>query len=280
MKSKITLLAFAISMAFFSCETNVVPVDFVMCHPAAASMADFTFDKKFLAAHPVPVKKQFDLAGESIKFPCADGKEGQAYLVRSETETKKWLLLFHEWWGLNDYVKNEADFWAKELNINVLALDLYDGNLATDAETAGKLMRECNADRAKNIIRGGMGFAGEGADFRTMGWCFGGGWSLQAALVGGEKIRACVIYYGMPEQDIEVLKSLASDVVFIHPLQDKWITAEVVQKFQENMANAGKTVTVHAYDADHAFANPSSPRYNEGAAIEAREVVKAYLKDK
>ena len=113
-----------------------------------------------------------------------------------------------------------------------------------------------------------------------MGWCFGGGWSLCAALQLQARTKACVIYYGMPEQDVEKLKTLQSDVLFIHPDQDKWISKEVVSDFEANMKKAGKSTKVYHYDADHAFANPSSPRYNEKAAQEARGVVKAYLMGK
>jgi carboxymethylenebutenolidase len=111
-----------------------------------------------------------------------------------------------------------------------------------------------------------------------MGWCFGGGWSLKAALLLKEKTKACVMYYGMPEENIDVLKTLASNVVFIHASKDRWINDEVVQKFETNMKTAGKSLQVYRYDADHAFANPSNPKYNEVAAKAARAVVNDYLK--
>ena len=71
-----------------------------------------------------------------------------------------------------------------------------------------------------------------------------------------------------------------ADVVFIHASKDKWITDQVVAEFETNMKSAGKTLTVHRYDADHAFANPSSPRYHEQSAKDSRAVVKAYLQSK
>jgi carboxymethylenebutenolidase len=190
------------------------------------------------------------------------------------------LLLFHEWWGLNDYIRNEASAWVHELGINVLAVDLYDGKTATTAEDAGALMQACDPDRAKAIIQAAVKFVGDDADFRTMGWCFGGGWSLQATLLAGDRAKACVMFYGMPEKDVDKLKSLQTDVLMIHAKKDKWINDEVVAEFKENMSSAGKSLTVKEYDADHAFANPSSPRYNDQAAKEARAAVRAYLNGK
>jgi carboxymethylenebutenolidase len=113
-----------------------------------------------------------------------------------------------------------------------------------------------------------------------MGWCFGGGWSLQAALLLQDKTKACVMFYGMPEKDTEKLKTLDTDVLVIHAKKDQWINDAVIDEFKKNMETAGKTITVKEFDADHAFANPSSPNYNDQAAQDARNAVKAYLSGK
>ena len=111
-----------------------------------------------------------------------------------------------------------------------------------------------------------------------MGWCFGGGWSLQAALLGGKQTVGCVMYYGMPEKDVAKLKTLNSDVLGLFADQDKWINPEVVKQFEKDMAAAGKKVTVKEYPADHAFANPSNPKYNKELATDAHQKALAYLK--
>lgn len=281
-----TLLFFILLIAIgsvYSFQKKEPAPSMVMCHDpgnATAEFALFANDPAFRNAHPAPLPVSVTHQGEMVEFPVADGPNGRAFLIKSHQATSKYLMLFHEWWGLNDYVKNEAAMWSHALGINVIAVDLYDGKVTTSAEEAGKLMQACDAARAAGIIEGAAKYAGDAADFRTMGWCFGGGWSLQGALLLKDKVKACVMYYGMPEKDVEKLKTLSTDVVFIHPKQDKWITAELVSEFETNMKTAGKEVSVYHYDADHAFANPSSPRYNEQAAKESREVVKAYLKDK
>lgn len=254
-----------------------------MCHGgpmAIAEFAAFANDQNFLAAHPSPLPFDWKGKGKMIDFPVEGGENGHGYLVKARKKTNKYLLLFQEWWGLNDFVKNEADMWAKELGINVLALDLYDGKVATTAEEAGKLMQANDPARSSAIILGAAKHLGESANFRTLGWCFGGGWSLQAALLLKNKTKACVMYYGMPEKDVAKLKGLASDVIFMHAKKDQWITDQVVTDFETNMKAARKKLKVYHYDADHAFANPSSPRYNEQAAKDSRAVVKAYLTGK
>ena len=254
-----------------------------MCHDpnnAIESFAAFANDQAFLDAHPSPLPVEMKHQGVMVEFPVADGANGKAFLVKAHGKTDKYLIIFQEWWGLNDYVKREAAMWSHELGINVLALDLYDGKVAATSEEAGKLMQGADAKRISAIIEGAAKFAGDKADFRTLGWCFGGGWSLQGTLLLKDKVKACVMYYGMPEKDVEKLKTLPTDVVFIHASKDQWINDAVVAEFETNMKTAGKTLTVHRYDADHAFANPSSPRYNEQAAKASRAVVKAYLQNK
>jgi len=271
MKQLLLLVSLAFVMACSQQKENV------LCH-SPASFADLAEDPSFKLAHPSPEEANFKIKGKMVKIAIAGQDSARAYVAISKRKTTKYLLVFHEWWGLNDYVKREADMWSKTLNVNAIAVDLYDGKVATTPEDAGKLMQAVDAKRSESIIGAAANYAGPMADFRTIGWCFGGGWSLKAALQLKEKAKACVMYYGMPVEDVELLKKLSPDVVFIHPNQDRWINADMVGKFEANMKAAGKKVTVHHYDADHAFANPSSPHYNDQAAKDSRKVVEAYLK--
>lgn len=255
----------------------------VMCHDPnnpIDQFAAFANDPLFRAAHPAPLPTGTVHQGEMVEFAVEGGDKGHAYLSKAEKPTDKYLLVFQEWWGLNDYIKNEADMWGRELGVNVLAIDLYDGKVATTPDEAGKLMKACDPKRASALIEGAAKFAGDKATFRTIGWCFGGGWSLQAAILLKDRVKACVMYYGMAENDQEKLKNLSSSVVFIHPTQDKWINDELVNTFEKSMKTAGKKLTVYHYNADHAFANPSNARYNDAAAKASRAVVFKYLKNK
>ena len=251
------------------------------CGDAASTekFAGLGDQKAFQDAHPAPLPTDTVHSGEMIKFAVQSGAEANAYFVK-KNDSDRYLMLFHEWWGLNDYIKREADFYANALNINVLCPDLYDGKVATDADAAGKLMGANDKNRSAAIVAGAFKRVGKKATVRTLGWCFGGGWSCQAALIGGKQTVGCVIYYGMPEEDVARLATLNCDALGIFASQDKWINKDVVSKFEANMKKANRSLTVKWFEADHAFANPSSPHFMEKPAQEARELTLAYLKGK
>jgi carboxymethylenebutenolidase len=245
-----------------------------VCHTSATEkFAMFASNKNFNSAHPNPKPFVFvsEEGGKMIKIKCADGVDANAYVIMAKQKTNNWLFVFQEWWGLNDYIKRESENLYKDLgNVNVLALDMYDGKVATDRENAGKYMQEFKQERGNAIVLGAIAFTGKDAKVGTIGWCFGGGQSMQAALTAGKQTVACVMYYGMPEEDATRLKNLNSDVLMIWPTQDKWINKEMMDKFEANMKAAEKKLTILPYDADHAFANPSNAGgYNEAASKDA-----------
>ena len=219
--------------------------------------------------------------GKMVEYKTPDGKTAKAYLVKSDKPTNKVLFIFHEWWGLNDYIKQEAEKYHNELgDVDVYALDLYDGDVATETAQAQKYMGRMQEDRGKAIIKGAIELVGPNAKITTLGWCFGGGWSLQSTLLEGRQAVGCVMYYGMPETDVNKLKTLNCDVLGFFALQDTHISPSVVKQFQEDMKKAGKKITVYSYDAVHAFANPSNPKYNKEYAEDAHTKAVAYLREK
>jgi carboxymethylenebutenolidase len=121
---------------------------------------------------------------------------------------------------------------------------------------------------------------GPKACIATIGWCFGGGWSLQTSLLAGKQDIACVMYYGMPEKDVNRLKTLNGDVLGNFANKDGFITPKVVAQFAADMKTAGKKLELHQYDADHGFANPSNPIYNSDATKDAYAHTLAFLKAK
>jgi carboxymethylenebutenolidase len=217
--------------------------------------------------------------GNNISFKTADGKDAKGYFIKSKKKTPKWLLVIQEWWGLNDYIKKEAETFYNELgDVNVLALDMYDGKVATTADSAGKLMSAASPAMLEDIVKGGIAFAGVNAKIYTVGWCFGGGWSLQATLLAGKQAAGCVMYYGRPENNIERLKTINCDVIGFFGNKDKGITPEAVNVFEKNMKNVGKNITIYRYDAGHGFANPSNPSFNKQATEDAHTKAIAFLK--
>jgi carboxymethylenebutenolidase len=239
-----------------------------------------TSRKDFHDAHLAP--EPFTYVAESGKmtsFTTPDGKTGSAFAVKSGKKTKNVVIMVHEWWGLNDYIKREAETLQKELgNVDVYAVDLYDGQVAADPQTAGKLMGGMSPERASNIVKGLIASFGPDVNVATIGWCMGGSWSFQSALLAGSKTKACVMYYGFPEKDVEKMKPLASDILFIQATQDGFIKNEDVETFAKSLESVGKKITIKQYAADHAFANPSNPKYSKAFADEAHQIALAYLK--
>ena len=258
-------------------QTSCCSIPITIGTASTEIFAGLTHDKKFVAAHlePTPFILQNPI-GSEIFFSTPDGKDATAYMVKAK-KTNKFLFVIHEWWGLNDYIKQEAERLFKSLDsVTVIALDLYDKNVATSRDSAAKYMQAVKTERANAIIDGAIAtvnlFAGQIKKkpvIATIGWCFGGGWSMQASLRAKNMARACVMYYGMPEEKQEKIKTLNAPVLFIWPEQDQWITKEVVSKFEANMKTAKKSLETKKYKADHAFANPSNPKYNKEFADDA-----------
>lgn len=247
---------------------------------ATGEFAMLGSNASFQSAHLPPESINFQAKkGMMVSFDTPDGSKGSAFVVPAYMKTDKYLFVFHEWWGLNDHIKKEAEKLAEDLgDVNVMALDLYDGKLATNAEDAGKLMQSVKQERAEAIIRGAISYIRLNAVIQTVGWCFGGGWSMQAAMIAGEKSKGCIIYYGMPEKDETKLKKFNVPVLGIFASRDGWINKEVVDGFEKQMKSLNKKLDLHWYDADHAFANPSNPKYDQAAAADARKKSIAFIK--
>lgn len=253
------------------CQTNEWPL--------MALNADFG------AAHLPPEPFDYTPADKDaamITFKTLDaGKDGRAFYVPADEPADNVLLIFHEWWGLNDYIKLEAEKWKKMLpKTDVYAVDLYDGAVATDAKTAGTLANSLDKKRAETIIKGVLSKVGMDKKVATLGWCMGGSWSFTASLLAGNNAAACVMYYGFPEKDPKKIKELQTDVLYMWASKDKFITETIVTEFRQAVEATNHKITVHTFDADHAFANPSNPKHDALAAAQAEKYVEDFLKEK
>jgi len=256
-------------------EVATIPV----CH--GNDMSEMAADPAFAMLHANPLPFTYKGAGEMVKFSTPDGQSANGFFLKAKKPSDKWLLVYQEWWGLNDNIKQQAEAFYNDLdNVNVLAVDMYDGKVATQREDAMKYMQAANSDRLGAIMKGAIAYAGPKAQFGSVGWCFGGMLSLQSAILEGKQAKGCVMYYGRPEQDVAKLKGLETDVLGIFGSRDKGITPESVAKFEENMKAAGEKVEIKMYEADHGFANPSNPIYDKASAEDAYKRALSYLKSR
>jgi carboxymethylenebutenolidase len=279
MKTLILLFVMMISLTSSFAQKQMASC----CNPVSATeqFAMLASNKTFVMSHDAPLPFVYHSAnGTDITFKAADGTSAHGWLVKAAKQTTYYLFVIHEYWGLNDYIKQETEKLSNELGINAIAIDLYDNKVASTSDEAGKLMQSVKTERAVNIIKGAYAYAGANAKVFTIGWCFGGGWSLQTALLGGKQAVGCVMFYGMPEQDVNKLKTLNCDVIGFFAEKDGWITPKVVDQFKENMKAAGKNVTTYEYDAVHAFANPSNPKYNKEATEDAYSKAIPFIKER
>lgn len=203
----------------FLFTTLAIAQEVTICHTSSTEkFAMFASNKDFNAAHPRPrnyvhVSQE---GGLMISFKTPEGQQAKGYFLQAKSKTNNWLFVFQEWWGLNDHVKREAEKIYKDLgNVNVVALDMYDGKVTTDRQTAAGYMQQFKQERGDAIVKGALNYAGKEAKVGTIGWCFGGGQSLLASLTAGKQAAGCVIYYGMPVDDVEQLKPLNADVLGI-----------------------------------------------------------------
>lgn len=252
-----------------------------LCHSGPSEMIAFLDDPTFVAFHPSPVAFDFQASGKMVSFPATDGKDAQGYLLLATESSDKWLFVYQEWWGLNDNIKAEAEKFHKDLGgkVNVLAIDMYDGNVTSNPQEAMTFMRGTNETRLTTIVQAAQAFAGKGAAIANVGWCFGGAWSLKSALILGKANVGSVIYYGMPVRDVEQLKTLNSDVLGLFATEQN-ISKTIIEEFAAAMKEANKGLEYKIFDAVHGFANPSNPRHDVAATEEANGMALGYLKGK
>ena len=151
--------------------------------------------------------------------------------------------------------------------------------VADNRDDAGKYMQSVEQERALDIISGAIDYAGKDAKVGTIGWCFGGGWSLQASIMLGNQGVACVMYYGIIDNTPDTFKNLNAPVLGIFAEKDAWVNPEVYGNLEKNLKAAGKEVTVKSFNADHAFANPSNTKFDKKATKEAKELTLKFFKE-
>jgi carboxymethylenebutenolidase len=196
------------------------------------------------------------------------------------------VIMIHEWLGLNEHIKNQADILAKEGYV-VLAVDLYGGEVATDSNRAMELASSVrnNSTSAIDNLQSAVNYIKslkmvDGSRIASLGWCFGGDWSLQLALNSSENpLAATVIYYGRLVTDTASLSSIDWPILGIFGDQDQAISVESVKQFTSALNASGITNEIYLYEGvGHAFANPSGNNYAPKETADAWQKTMAFLR--
>jgi carboxymethylenebutenolidase len=172
------------------------------------------------------------------------------------------IVVIQEWWGLSDWIKNNAKRLAEQGYV-CLAPDLYRGKVTTEMRVARELMMGLSNDRALRVLKGAVSSlaARDNVDkdrLGSIGWCMGGGYSLQLA-IHDSRIKACAMCYGRVVTDADKLKSLKATVLGVFGEEDGGIPPAQVQKFEKALKEAGKKVyRIEEFKAGHGFMRPPS----------------------
>jgi carboxymethylenebutenolidase len=210
---------------------------------------------------------------ETIKFDTARG-ETTAYVAMPEEidSISKAVVIIHEYWGLNDNIKDIAGRYA-DAGFIAIAPDLYRGKVATNPDEASKLMNALQLEDGLDTIKDVVVEAQrkyELTHFGITGFCMGGTFALQA-VCHLEGLHASAPFYGdIPDE--MTLKGLKTPVLFISATEDKWINPAKVAELERIAKDNTLPVESVKYEADHAFFNNTRPEvYNEEAAKDAWE---------
>jgi carboxymethylenebutenolidase len=217
-------------------------------------------------------ESQIRLQNSSVNYYGNNNSTGYLVYPVLANNTQQQLpavIMIHEWWGLNEYIKNQADILAKEGYV-VLAVDLYQGEVATTSDRSRELSSSVRNNPAPAIdnLQSAVNYVKsleivDDSKVASLGWCFGGDWSLQLALNSSENpLAATIIYYGRPVTDIASLSSISWPILGIFGDQDQAIPVESVKQFASALNASGITNEIYLYEGvGHAFANPSGDNY-------------------
>lgn len=192
------------------------------------------------------------------------------------------IIVIHEWWGLNDWVKERAQQYATQGYV-ALAVDLYRGKVAANSDDAHILMRGLPDDRGLRDLEAAFTYLATRPDvdagkIGSIGWCMGGGWSIKLA-VDQPKLAACIVNYGSLPTDPANIAKIKAPVEGNFGADDRGITPESVRAFEAAMKSAGKTTDIKIYDgAGHAYQNPNNKDgYRAEATADSEKRIAAFF---
>jgi carboxymethylenebutenolidase len=193
------------------------------------------------------------------------------------------IIVIHEWWGLNNWVKEQAQHFASDGYV-ALAVDLYRGQVATTPDEAHILMRGLPDDRGLRDLEAAFAYLSSRPDVEpnkigAIGWCMGGGWAVKLA-EDQPKLAAVVVNYGSLPTDAAIIAKINAPLMGNFGADDKGIPPESVHAFEAAMKSAGKNPDIKIYEgAGHAFQNPDNKQgYRKEATEDADKRIDGFFR--
>ena len=249
-----------------------------------ATMEEKTHDSMMMGTRPRNATISVEMEGLERSSVNYYGN-ATGYLVYPTNGTNlPAVVMIHEWWGLNQNIKNMAEQLANEGYV-VLAVDLFNGEVATESGRASELAGSVrnNPDEAINNLNAAVEHVSSlpnvnSSRIASLGWCFGGGQSLQLALNTERPLAATVIYYGNLVTNQTELAKITWPVLGIFGSEDQSIPVDTVNQFEAALNASNITNEIYIYDGvGHAFANPSGDNYAPEETADAWEKTLAFL---
>jgi carboxymethylenebutenolidase len=232
--------------------------------------------------------KNVNLLNKTVQY-FQDAQGYLVYPVSSSNSNGKLpaVIMIHEWWGVNQNIKDMANLLAKQ-GFVVLAADLYHGKVADNPKQAMELVQIARNNQNNSIanLQGAVKYLSlapnvDSTKIISLGWCFGGGQSLQLALNSQEHpLAATILYYGTPlVTDKQSLSKIKWPLLGIFGDKDEAIPIGEINQFRTALNQSGITNEIHIYNGvGHAFANPSGDNYAPKETSDAWQNTLSFLK--
>lgn len=218
--------------------------------------------------------------GEMIDFP-ANGGTCPGYLAKPASGTGKGVVVFQEWWGLNQNIRGIADRFAAE-GFVALAPDMYHGAVTAEPDEAGKLYMAMNIEEAAKDSAGAVAYLKEltGGPVGTVGFCLGGALSLFTACNNGDSVGACIDYYGVHPAITYNWDGLTAPLLCFWAEHDDFVNPNIPAHEAEITKRGIQYEAIQYPGTHHAFFNDEhpEPEYNPAAAQDSWERSLAFFR--
>lgn len=191
--------------------------------------------------------------------------------------SQKGVIVIQEWWGVDKHIKSVCARFEKE-GFKALALDLYDGEVTTSPDEAGRKMMALNIDKtAEKLAKSVKELKKSAEKVAVVGFCMGGQLALFAAS-NNPDIDACVDFYGIHPNVEPNFSNIKCPVLGFFGKRDEFVTPDKVNQLKDRLKEAKVKHTFHIFDAPHAFFNDNRPEvYTKDAAETSWKIMLDFL---
>jgi dienelactone hydrolase len=203
-----------------------------------------------------------------------DGTKLKGFLAYDDASKEKrpGVIVFPEWWGLNDYARNRAKQLA-EMGYVAFAADLYGNGQVIDVahpEDAGKMAGALRMNlktwrgRAEAALKQLTSQPNvDPSKVAAIGYCLGGSTALQLAYSGADLKAVATFHAALPTPTAEDAKAIKAKLYVANGADDKFIPEKAIAAFKDALDKAGVKYTFENFPgAVHSFTVPDADKAN------------------